>query len=76
MVFDFLDGAAQSESTAQANRAALASLGIVPGPLRDVSNRTAALEIFGRHCRLPLRQGKPTPMIMKDLLPPCEHDLL
>jgi len=61
MVFDFVDGAAEAETTARANRRALDSVAVVPDPLRDVTRRTTSVEIFGRTSRMPIIIG-PTGM--------------
>jgi (S)-mandelate dehydrogenase len=61
MVFDFVDGAAEAEETARANRSALDDVGIVPDPLRDVTERSTSVELFGRRSRMPIIIG-PTGM--------------
>lgn len=57
MVFDFVDGAAQSESTAKENRAAIERLKLVPGPIADVRTRDLGVSLFGRRSALPLIIG-------------------
>jgi (S)-mandelate dehydrogenase len=57
MVFDYVDGAAQSESTAQANRLGLDQVALLPAPLRDVSRRSTELTLFGKLWRLPVIIG-------------------
>ena len=57
MVFDYVDGAAQSECTALANRQGLDQVALLPAPLRDVSQRTSEVTLFGRSSRLPIIIG-------------------
>jgi len=57
MVFDYVDGAAQSENTARLNRDALEALKILPGTLCDVSARSSVTNLFGRPMSLPLIVG-------------------
>ena len=47
MVFDYIDGAAGAESGAARNRAALDAITLRPRILRDVSQRSLAVQLFG-----------------------------
>ncbi|MEO9572975.1 MAG: alpha-hydroxy acid oxidase [Tateyamaria sp.] len=53
MVFDYIDGAAGREMGAARNRAALDDLCLEPRILRDVSNRTLAVPLFGKTAKRP-----------------------
>ena len=47
MIFDYIDGAAGDETGAARNRAALDAIELRPRILRDVSNRSLAVPLFG-----------------------------
>ena len=47
MVFDFVDGGAQTESTVRANRAALERYRLVASGPVDVHERSTAIDLFG-----------------------------
>ncbi|WP_375280477.1 alpha-hydroxy acid oxidase [Pseudooctadecabacter sp.] len=47
MVFDYIDGAAGNETGAARNRAALDALTLEPRVLRDVSQRSMTVDLFG-----------------------------
>ena len=53
-VWDYLVGAAESETTMKRNRLAIDSLGLRPRVLRDVSDIDTAHEFLGRRLRLPI----------------------
>jgi len=53
-VFDFLDGAAESERTARRNTAAFDDVGLVPHCLADVSNVDTATTLFGQRVAWPV----------------------
>jgi (S)-mandelate dehydrogenase len=53
MVFDYIDGAAGSETGALRNRAALDAMTLRPRILRDVSQRSLATTIFGAKAERP-----------------------
>jgi len=53
MVFDYIDGAAGREVGAARNRAALDAIELRPRVLRDVSNRTLAVPLFGGTAKVP-----------------------
>jgi len=53
MVFDYIDGAAGNESGARRNRQALDEVTLTPRALRDVSQRSAATQVFGKPAQLP-----------------------
>lgn len=57
MVFDFIDGGAQTESTVQANRRDLDAVRFVPAPLADVSRRDLSITLFGRTMAMPIIIG-------------------
>ncbi len=57
MVFDYIDGAAQTESTARANRRDLDAVALLPSPLSDVSQRDSSVTLFGRKASMPLIIG-------------------
>jgi hypothetical protein len=48
MIFNFVDGAAETEATARANRQDLDSFAILPHSLRDVSSRDTSVSLFGK----------------------------
>ncbi|MDE2228043.1 MAG: alpha-hydroxy-acid oxidizing protein [Alphaproteobacteria bacterium] len=52
--WDYLTGAAESETTIRRNRLALDSLGFRPRVLRDVSRVDATAQVFGKPARLPV----------------------
>jgi L-lactate dehydrogenase (cytochrome) len=52
-VFDFVDGAAEAETTAAANRSALGSVRLVPRVLRDVTEVSTSTRVLGREAALP-----------------------
>lgn len=53
MVFDYIDGAAGSETGTARNRAALDAYTLRPRILRDVSNRNLATTLFGQPAQRP-----------------------
>jgi L-lactate dehydrogenase (cytochrome) len=53
MIFDYIDGAAGSETGAARNRAALDAMTLHPRILRDVSERSLATSIFGAPAERP-----------------------
>lgn len=57
MVFDYIDGGADSESTVRENRAALDRIRLVPTALTDVRERSSAIDLFGTPCPLPIIIG-------------------
>lgn len=61
MVFDYLDGAAGDEATAQRNRAALGRVLLQADVLKDMSQRSTATTLFGQAVALPVVIG-PTGM--------------
>ena len=52
--WDYINGAAGSETTMRRNRYALDSLAFLPRVLRDVSKVDATTTLLGHECRLPL----------------------
>lgn len=53
MVFDFVDGAAQTESTARANRDALDRRRLLSAGAIDVKERSTAVALFGKPSAMP-----------------------
>ena len=53
MVFDYIDGSAGLEVGAARNRAALDAIELRPRILRDVSERSLAVPLFGKTARVP-----------------------
>ena len=53
MVFDYIDGSAGRETGAARNRAAFDALDLRPRILRDVSNRSLAVPLFGKTAKAP-----------------------
>ncbi|MEX0317992.1 MAG: alpha-hydroxy acid oxidase [Ruegeria sp.] len=53
MVFDYIDGAAGTETGAARNRAALDGMTLRPRILRDVSSRSLSTELFGKPAQRP-----------------------
>jgi L-lactate dehydrogenase (cytochrome) len=53
-VFDYVDGAAESETSLRRSRDAFARIEFLPSVLRDVSNVDASTTILGRPAALPL----------------------
>ncbi|NND20276.1 MAG: alpha-hydroxy-acid oxidizing protein [Silicimonas sp.] len=53
MVFDYIDGAAGNENGAARNRAALDAIDLRPRILRDVSERSLAVSLFGKTAKAP-----------------------
>ncbi|SMO74094.1 alpha-hydroxy acid oxidase [Ruegeria faecimaris] len=53
MVFDYIDGAAGSETGAARNRAALDDICLEPRILKDVSNRSLDMPLFGKIAKRP-----------------------
>ncbi len=53
MIFDYIDGAAGSETGAARNRAALDAYTLRPRILRDVSTRNLSVKLFGREAQRP-----------------------
>ncbi|WP_444813445.1 alpha-hydroxy-acid oxidizing protein [Variovorax gracilis] len=54
MVFDYLDGAAESERGLRRNAAAIETICFDPKRLEDVSKRDLSIELFGRKQQMPL----------------------
>ena len=48
-LFEYIAGGAEDSASLHDNRAAFAELGFVTRVLRNVSARTQAVELFGRH---------------------------
>ena len=57
ILFDYIDGAAGDETTAQANRDAFAGIALRPRVLRDVATRSTAATFLGQWFDLPLMLG-------------------
>ncbi|HEX4077538.1 MAG TPA: alpha-hydroxy acid oxidase [Rhizomicrobium sp.] len=57
MLFDFMDGGAQTESTVRENRAALERIRLVPSALAGVATRSQGLDLFGAKSTMPLIIG-------------------
>lgn len=53
-VFDYIDGAAEDETTMAANAAAFVRVEFRPNVLRDVSQLDTSTEVFGRRITMPL----------------------
>lgn len=53
-IFDYVDGAADAESTAARNRRAFADVAFVPQVLNSVANPDLTTELFGRRIAMPL----------------------
>jgi len=53
MIFDYIDGAAGSETGAHRNRAAMDAVTLKPRILRDVSDRDLSTKIFGKTANVP-----------------------
>ncbi|WP_043284893.1 alpha-hydroxy acid oxidase [Paraburkholderia oxyphila] len=53
-LFEYVDGGAEDEVTLHRNRHAFANLALVPSTLVDVSNRSLAVDLFGRSVAAPL----------------------
>ena len=53
MVFDYIDGSAGQETGAARNRAAFDALELTPRVLRDVSERSLEVPLFGRTAKAP-----------------------
>lgn len=53
MVFDYIDGAAGTETGASRNRAAFDAITLRPRILRDVSDRSLAVPLFGKTAKAP-----------------------
>ena len=53
-VFDFIDGAAEDETTQRANRDDLSAVRLVPRYLRDVSQRDSSVTVLNRRSSMPL----------------------
>ncbi len=73
MVFDYIDGAAGQETGAVRNRAAFDALEFRPRILRDVSNRSIAVDLFGKPTKAPFGIS---PMGMCNLSGPCADLML
>ena len=56
-VFDFADGAAESETTLRRNEAAFAALALLPRPLRGAPTRDTSITLFGHRLSMPLIVG-------------------
>lgn len=54
VVFDFIDGGAQDERTAQANCSDMAALTLSPRVLVDVAQRDLSVEVFGQKLAFPM----------------------
>ena len=54
MVFDYLEGGAESERGLRRNLAAFGNISFEPWRLLDVSQRDTSIEMFGRRQRMPL----------------------
>ncbi|MGE3924272.1 MAG: alpha-hydroxy acid oxidase [Lautropia sp.] len=54
MIFDFIDGAADLETTARRNVDAFADIAIVPRMLQPVSDCDTSVELFGERLQLPV----------------------
>jgi (S)-mandelate dehydrogenase len=54
VVFDFIDGGAQDETTLHANRADFAAWELLPKMLVDVSQRSLKTTVLGREIAMPL----------------------
>lgn len=54
VVFDFIDGGAQDETTLRANRADFAAWELLPRMLVDVSQRTLRTAVLGREIAMPV----------------------
>src|SRR3981081_1268078 len=52
--WDYIVGAAETETTLRRNRMALDEIAFRPRVLRDVSHVDASVEVFGRKLRLPV----------------------
>ena len=53
LVFDYLDGGSEDETTLRANREAFARHSLTPRYLRDVSQRSASIELLGQRWAQP-----------------------
>ncbi|WP_425040342.1 alpha-hydroxy acid oxidase [Primorskyibacter sp. S187A] len=73
MVFDYIDGAAGSETGAARNRAALDAHLLKPRILRDVSARTLDIPLFGKTAQRPFGIA---PMGMCNLACPAADEML
>jgi L-lactate dehydrogenase (cytochrome)/(S)-mandelate dehydrogenase len=56
-VFDFADGAAETETTLRRNEAAFAELALLPRPLRGAASRDTSISLFGHRLAMPLIVG-------------------
>lgn len=57
MVFDFIDGGAESETTLRRNCEALSRIALVPNCFRAVENRNLQVSILGRPASMPVMVG-------------------
>jgi (S)-mandelate dehydrogenase len=57
MLFDYIDGAAQTESTAARNRAALDAVRLLGSAPADVGKRSTQIDLFGKRLAAPLIIG-------------------
>ena len=57
MVFEYIEGGADSESTVRENRAALERIRLVPTALTDVAQRSTAIDLFGKPSPMPVVIG-------------------
>lgn len=57
MVFDYVDGGAQSESTVRANREAIERYRLIASGPANVQDRSASIELFGAPAKMPLLIG-------------------
>src|SRR5882757_2831427 len=57
MVFDFIDGGAESETTLRRNCEALNRIALVPNCFRAVENRNLQVSILGRPASMPVMVG-------------------
>ncbi|MGV6850248.1 MAG: alpha-hydroxy acid oxidase [Marinibacterium sp.] len=73
MVFDYIDGAAGTETGARRNRAALDAMTLSPRILRDVSDRSLSTTVFGTPAERPFGIA---PMGMCNLSTPGADEML
>lgn len=56
-VFDFADGAAETETTLRRNEKAFAEIALLPRPLRGAASRDLSITLFGHRLSMPLILG-------------------
>ena len=56
-VFDFADGAAETETTLRRNEAAFGEISLLPRPLRGAPSRDTSITLFGHRLSMPLIVG-------------------